>query len=704
MRFKLPASAARQLYGQYLFSGATVALGLFLVWVGAQYTLGALAPASVLGALCVSLCDTPAPSGHKFIELALALVCTSLSAFATALISAHPLLLGVGVTVVAFVSAMLTAYGRRAMPLSFATLLAALVTMEQSIAELRVALHHSAGFVAGGLGYLAFGVTAARLTDRLTRQQVLGECLLEFGAYLRAKAAFYDPGTELDRCYAQLVAQQSVMSEKFQIARDILFRRVRGTERRHLAAAMVAFIDLYERVLTTHTDYDVLRAHYSARGLLEPLARFCLDSADELDRLGLEVLKHGRSEDGQAARALDPAELLPAAGQGGEPLDARMALASAYSKVRRAAAALAQLRTVLTAPDHADAALRQHRLGAFVSRGTYRPSLLIGQLRPSSPTFRYALRLAAAILCGYLLAPLLPFSDHGNWILLTTAVVMRANFSQTRARRMDRVIGNLSGCLIAAVLLHFAPGRAAILSVLFLSVAVTHTFATQNYRIASTSGCVLAFMLLHELAPAEQHLIEARILDTFVGAALATLFSYLLPWWEYRSMAALLRDLAATSAEFAQRALDPRASDHSYRLARKRFQDAIALVTGSYRRMLDEPASRRRAEKTLPRLLAANYELGAQLASIHAARLDLTDRIAARELETMLERARIAIAGELSGSGRDAPADANAAAELANAPDPLDAGRLLARRLRLMVRAAANTARLEKTAMEEVLH
>ncbi|MBL8471284.1 MAG: FUSC family protein [Rhodocyclaceae bacterium] len=709
MRLKLPASAARQLYGQYFFSGATVALGVFLVWLGAEYTLDALAPAAILGALCTALCDTPAPSGHKLVELALGVVCSALAALITALFAPYALALTASLALIAFFAAMLTAYGRRAMPLSFATLLAALVTLEHPFTSIQAALIHTACFVAGGVSYLIYGVLAGRLTDRFTRRQVLGECLLEFGAYLRAKAAFYDVSTDLDQCYAQLVAQQSVMSEKFQIARDILFRGVRGARRRRLAGAMVAFIDLYERVLTMHTDYGVLRAHYGERNLLAPLAGFCLDRAKELENLGLAVIQYGveLAADQVASNEPEPADFLPAAGHAGEPLDARMALASAYAKMRRTAAAMAHLRACLSATGAARVPVTAHNLEAFVSRGTYRPSLLLSQIRPSSSTFRYAVRLTAAVICGHLLAPLLPFSDRGNWILLSTVVIMRANFSQTRARRSDRVIGNLAGCVIAALLLHLDPGRTVLLSTFFFALAITHAFATQNYRIASTSGCILSFMLLHEFSPGQGHLVEARMLDTFAGAAIATLFSYVLPWWESRSIVPLLADLDTANREFARVALDAAAADHDYRIARKRFQDAIALVTGSYRRMLAEPESRRRAEKTLPRLLAANYELGAQLASIHAARSDLAESIPAAEFARLLEVARAGLDRALSGA---APAGDEAAergicrsAATANEPGPFAAERLLARRLRLLVRGAGNTAKLQKAVREEVL-
>lgn len=67
-----------------------------------------------------------------------------------------------------------------------------------------------------------------------------------------------------------------------------------------------------------------------------------------------------------------------------------------------------------------------------------RIAVLRRHLNTDSPVLRYALRLAMAMLTGFVLARNLPYAAHGHWILLTTAVVLRPSFSQTRQRHNDR--------------------------------------------------------------------------------------------------------------------------------------------------------------------------------------------------------------------------------------------------------------------------
>ena len=64
------------------------------------------------------------------------------------------------------------------------------------------------------------------------------------------------------------------------------------------------------------------------------------------------------------------------------------------------------------------------------------------------------------MMAGALVAQSLGDDRHGNWVLLTIAVVMRAGYGLTRQRRDDRVIGTLIGCVLAARLGRLFAGSA----------------------------------------------------------------------------------------------------------------------------------------------------------------------------------------------------------------------------------------------------
>src|SRR6202012_3156243 len=83
--------------------------------------------------------------------------------------------------------------------------------------------------------------------------------------------------------------------------------------------------------------------------------------------------------------------------------------------------------------------------------------VLRAQMTLDSPVARYAIRLTAAMVSGYALMLAFPAYIHGGWVLLTTALIMRANYSVTRQRRDDRVLGNLARCFATVLLVRFLP-------------------------------------------------------------------------------------------------------------------------------------------------------------------------------------------------------------------------------------------------------
>jgi uncharacterized membrane protein YccC len=249
---------------------------------------------------------------------------------------------------------------------------------------------------------------------------------------------------------------------------------------------------------------------------------------------------------------------------------------------------------------------------------TVNPRVLVAQFSLHSPTFRYAVRLTLAMAAGYLLTVLFPAYVHGGWVLLTIALIMRANYSITRQRRNDRVVGTLVGCLIAAALIRYLPAGWPLLGVI-AAVGVSHAFGAVNYRITAIGASVSALLLLHYMTPGTHGLFLERILDTLIGAAMATGFSFLLPSWERRNVPGLIAALLKADRDYAAQALSRAPVEQEYRLARKAAFDAVAALSGTARRLLDEPRADKRIMGTLNELLGANYLLASDLASVQTA-------------------------------------------------------------------------------------
>ncbi len=242
------------------------------------------------------------------------------------------------------------------------------------------------------------------------------------------------------------------------------------------------------------------------------------------------------------------------------------------------------------------------------------------------------------MMAGAIVAQFLGNSGHGNWVLLTISVIMRANYGLTRRRRDERVIGTLIGCVVAAGAVAWLPAG-ALVAAQGLSLAVTHSFVRLNYVLASAGASVTALVSLHLVQPGAPAPVLARLADTLLGAAIAHLFSYVWPHWEFSEAPGIASRLLARLAAFADVALRLDAAPQEYRLGRKNMIEALAALSDSAGRMSIEPTATRKGLDEMAALLIAAHGLVAQLS---ATRLDARSGVpAAPEAVRLWLRARL---------------------------------------------------------------
>ncbi|HSS14829.1 MAG TPA: FUSC family protein, partial [Rhizomicrobium sp.] len=241
--------------------------------------------------------------------------------------------------------------------------------------------------------------------------------------------------------------------------------------------------------------------------------------------------------------------------------------------------------------------------------------VLANQFRWRSPALRYAIRLSLAMTTGLALTLVFPRFAHANWILLTIALIMRANYSVTSQRRWDRVTGTLIGCALAVTFINTMPSSVLLLMIV-LAVGTSHAYGLVAYRVTAVGASISSLLLLHFVDPLVHPQFFERIVDTLIGAGLSWAFSYLLPHWERDDLPRTVRGLLAADAAFADAALSRAPIGQRYRLARKKALDAVAQLSGAIRRLADEPKTNRRALASLGELLGAHYLLASDLTSM----------------------------------------------------------------------------------------
>jgi len=607
----LPRRAARLLFRHHIENGIGVAVCLATVGIVSGIVLGLEAAILVgTGALCVSVVDQPGPLAGKLPVFVATIVITSAISLLAGFAGGSVWMLAIVIAAMSGGFALATAYGRSAITFGIAGVLSLVLGMAIPVGNAEEVLWRGALFTVGATGYALLTLAGAWAFDDRNRRLFLNEALLAFANYLRVRAQLYDSDTPMPGALRDVIEAHGALMERLQAARDAIFTGRPTAKRRRWIGGMLALLDVYEAVLSSDADWETLRQTATPE-LLQCFAALTRDMAHDIDGLALALVVPAAavpdSRHAAALAMLDTALAAPRAGDGTSVRATRDAIVEALRHIR-------SLSGIVVGGDDRATALPDVDLTAFVQTQDTRLATLRAHLTPTSPVMRYAIRLTLAMLAGYALTVTMPRYVHGGWILLTIALIMRANFAVTRQRRNDRIVGTLAGCAATALIVPVLP-QVGLLVLIIVAAGIAHAYAVVNYRVTSFAASVMALLLVHMLDPAE-FLLADRIVDTLIGAGLSVAFSYLLPSWEWRDVPRLIARLIEADRTFAAEALLPRPVEQHYRLARKRALDRFTALATMTRRLSSEPGVRQRRLAGLSALLNANYLLASDLASV----------------------------------------------------------------------------------------
>ncbi|GAA4324423.1 FUSC family membrane protein [Flaviaesturariibacter amylovorans] len=646
------------LYSQAFADGLRTTVAVLLpALVGSFYGQFETGMTLSLGALCVSLTDAPGPLLNKRNGMLLCTVALFLVATLTAFARQHPVTMGLELVGAGFFFSMFNAYGPRAAAVGNAVLLIVILTMDNPLPPGGVWVH-SGLIAAGGLWYFALSYFFSLALPYRPGQRVLGECIRELARYLHIKASFYDPSSDLDSGYRQLVSRQVLVHEKQDAVRDILFKTRQITqestlEGRRLILMFVETVDLFEDITAAYYDYASLRRRFAPTGILEQIAEQIREMARHLDDIGVAVqMDRPYRADGTLEAALtrlkSAIDALPKL-----PSESHLVLRKILVNLRRLSGRLTELEHFFdpeTIPE------RKSRLdhGLFVSHQPLDPKIFWSNLTPESVVFRHSLRVAFACLFGYFLTRLINYGEHSYWVLLTIAFILKPAFSLTRERNVQRIIGTLGGGLFGVAVLYFIPSREAQFVIMVLCMLGTYSFLRINYLAMVCFTTPFMLILFHFLGMPFIELAQERIFDTVLGCAIAFGTSVLLlPSWEADQLGGHLKGLLRANGNYLDliiSALEGRkVSQLSYKLARKELYVQTANLSAAFQRMLNEPRNLQRSKKHLHPFIVLQHILFSNMATLatdllrrepraHAPALVHSAQKALRTLEGGLER------------------------------------------------------------------
>jgi len=582
------------------------------------------------GALLTSIVDTPGPVAHKRNAMLVCTLAVTLVSLVTGFARENVFALGAEIALACFFFSMLNVYGNRAGALGTAALLAMILVMDRPM-TLNERLIESSLVFAGGLWYTALSLLFSVIQPYRPAQRALGECLRQTAAFLRIKADFYKPDTDLDALYRKLLAQQAVVSDRQDAVRELLFKTRQivndstGTGRL-LVLSFTELVDIYEAIQAIHYDYAKLRERFRDTGVLDHVAGIIARYADDLDALALSVQSNA-----DAPPSPDVSDELAQLKDRIESLQASETERDALEKI---IANLFQLHERLTdLTDYfndrvaAPPPQSRHYYARFAPQQDYDPRILLDNLTMQSNVFRFALRMALACLFGFGFSKAFPHGQHGYWILLTIVIILKPAFSLTRQRNYERILGTVIGGAVGVLFLRYVQNETAEFVFLVVCMLGAYTMTRINYIAMVIFMTPYVLILFHFLGLGYMDVAEERLLDTVIGCVTAIAAGYLLfPTWESEQLTAYMREMLRVNINYLQKLRDGRSGKpvptSDYKLARRDVYLRTANLSAAAQRMLAEPKRKQRNAQALHRFLVFNHLLSSNVASLATTEAD----------------------------------------------------------------------------------
>lgn len=483
----------------------------------------------------------------------------------------------------------------------------------------------------GGMVFLLFVLLYQLFYPRSQTDEWLEETFKLTGDYIKVRGELVLPGAKRKKLGRTLLLLQTQLSENHEKLRETLIsnRRHSGKSDFQTRRLMVfgLLVDILENAMANPVNYNKVDEILAS----EP------EKVKEFSELLFEMSRHLHylAENFRNPKKLEGSRMTDSllerisrdvdefCSRDKNPLSENNILLRNFLKYQITQAdKLRQIDQILKSAD--SRAIRNFQktdYNKFRTPSDFNLRLILDNFNFGSDIFRHSLRITAVTLVGYLIGAFFGLVNF-YWILLTVIVIMRPNYGLTKKRSKERTYGTLIGGIIAVIIVYLVHNETifAILSV--LSLVVFFTMMQRNYKLAAvfiTLNVVFVFALLE---PDVYNLIQYRLLDTVIGAGLATLGNlFLWPSWEIRNIdKSFIKAFEANSeylrevAAYYNRGGEP---SLSYKLARKEAYLAGSGVSSAFQRMAQEPKSQHIHLEAVYSLTVLNHQFLSALASLN---------------------------------------------------------------------------------------
>jgi uncharacterized membrane protein YccC len=456
-------------------------------------------------------------------------------------------------------------------------------------------------------------------------EQMLGECIFEIAKYIKIKSDFYDTKNNLETNQRALIDQQILVNQAQENVREILFKTRKllkdsSPQGNLLIMSFIDVVDLFEHAMESHQKYDVLHKEYDSTKILTNFQKTIFNLSEELKYIGLCIHNHDTPK-----RIPLTADLLVGIKSQIDALDQKGIQTVSLKKIlvnlrnmsQRVEKMYAYHQSKTNVPD-----ARRKEIHTLATHHQLDWKLFRENLTFKSSIFRHSFRVAIVCLIAFIFARIFYTGQFSYWILLTILVILKPAFSQTKKRNYERIVGTVAGGLLGILILFFVKDLNFKFWLLLFFMILTYSFARIKYVVSvffMTPFILLMFDFIGQNN--EIILVKERILDTFIGAGIASLASYfILPSWESFQIKKIMSEMISKNILYLKSVTNYKTDDLStqleYRLARKEMYVSTSNLSSAFQRMLNEPKRKQQHVNEANKFILLNNLFASNIASI----------------------------------------------------------------------------------------
>ncbi len=589
-----------------------ILLGIALtipILVGVKLDVLQIGVTITIGAMLASPSDVSGSIRHKITGILLATLLAMLVSFIGGYLHLSLWILFPILGVLMFSISYIAIYGFRASLISFSGLLALVLSFSNVGTEMQP-YERTLLIGIGGLWYASLSLLRHLIFPKAPTEYYLSKTLHLTADYLRTRGELVENKNRAE-LLKKLLKTQTELTTTHETLRDILISSRTGSGKSdYEGKRMLIFaqlVDMLELAMAHPVNYSKTDTLFKKKpGQSEDFQGLLFAMSDRLNIVSeylskpkklpknstIETYLQKVREDVFTSEEIYDEDLLM--------------LRNLYKYQKEQVNKIEKIEWLLSDPDRRQIPfIKSEDAKRFLTKQNYDFEVLKENFNLRSPIFKHSLRLATMTMIGYGVGMIIEVQNP-YWILLTLIVIMRPTFGLTKQRSKERTIGTLIGGVLAVAI-----------------VLITQN--TIVYGILAITSLVIAFSMVQRnykaMRPDIFSVIQYRVMDTLIGAGLATLGNMLLwPAWEIQSMQKTLVATVKANRIYLEEIIDfyNKKGDVSdgYKVARKKSFLEMSDLSSAFQRMTQEPKSRQKNLDKVYELAMLNHTFLSSLASL----------------------------------------------------------------------------------------